>query len=58
MYVVLCSGNEIKALPYDFFIDMPGLEHVILSENQLQTLPEKTWISIWQQLSTVEIFGK
>lgn len=54
----LSSGNEIQSLPYEIFSNMPNLQKVILSGNDLQTLPETTWKLVWEQLSIVLLHGK
>ncbi|XP_035214096.1 leucine-rich repeat transmembrane protein FLRT1-like [Stegodyphus dumicola] len=47
------TDNEIETLPFDFFFLMPSLTHVLLAENNLKTLPEMTWLSVWENLFDV-----
>lgn len=54
--IIDLSGNEIKSLPYDFFFDMPNLEQVVLSGNDLSTLPENTWKTVWETLDSVLLY--
>ncbi|CAL1283226.1 unnamed protein product [Larinioides sclopetarius] len=54
--VINLSYNAIDTLPEDMFMNMPGLMSILLAGNNLITVDQKTFSSVWSQLNKINLY--